>query len=176
MVPRKVFLAACMIVTTLCLAGGFLVTRQWLWFAIAIITGLIWLPARKNPTSWLPSICLFANVFLAAIGLLNGSRPAFMICGAGFALATRDLLFLDSVMEKNSPDDQTRRYEIKHLQSTGLALGFGMLLTFFGRLVELQIPFVILLASVALFGFGLDYVWGFIKKRRTRISVPDEKS
>jgi hypothetical protein len=164
-----------MIVTPLCLVSGYLVTGQWIWVVIAILTSLIWLPARKNPTSWFPSICLFANVCLAVIGLLAGSPPALMICAAGFALATWDSLILDSAIQNNSSGEQTRRYENTHMRSLSLALGFGLLLTFLGRLLELQTPFVMLLLSIGLLMFGLDYVWSSIKKRRRRISVPVEK-
>jgi hypothetical protein len=175
MVPRNVFLAICMIASTLCLAIGYIVAGQWIWSLITIITGIIWLPARKNLNTWLPFICLFANVCLAVIGILAGSPSVLMFCGSGLALATWDLLFLGETVKNSSLEEQTRRYENKHLQSLGLALGLGLLLTFLGRLLVLQVPFVVLLPSIALFALGLDQIWGFIKKRQMRVSVPTTK-
>jgi len=87
-----------------------------------------------------------------------------MICGSGFALATWDLSLLDGALRGSSSGEQTHQYENNHLQSLGLALGLGLLVVFFGRLLRLQIPFIVLLLSVALVIFGLDRVWGYIKK------------
>ena len=125
----------------LCLTAGYGIAGQWIGAAIAIITGLAWLLARKYPASGLPFICLVVSVCLAVVGQLSGSPPLLMICGSGFALAVWDLIFLDDALGSNSSEEQTRQYESKHLQSLALALGFGLLIAFLGRLLNLQDPF-----------------------------------
>lgn len=164
MALRKIFFVVCLIVSMLCLAAGFGITGQWIGAVIAIITGTAWLLARKYPDSGLPFICLLISVCLAVIGSLYGSPPLLMICGSGFALAVWDLLFLDYALRSNSSEKKTRQYENKHLQSLALALGSGLLIVFFGRLLHLQLPFLMLVLFVALVLFGLDRVWGNIKK------------
>ena len=136
---------------------------------IAIITGLAWLPARKYPDSGLPFICLVASVCLAVAGQLIGSPPLLMICGSGFALAVWDLVFLNDALGRNSSGVQTRQYEGKHLQSLALALGSGLLVAFVGRLLNFQIPFIVMMLFVALVIFGLERIWGAIKKRSMHI-------
>lgn len=161
---RKTFFAVCLIISALCFAAGYGLSGQWVGVVISISTGPAWLFARKYPTSVFPIICLSGFTCLAVMGILSGCPPLLMICGSGFALATWDILLLDGALKNNSSGEQSRQYEIKHLQSLGLALGSGLSTVFLGRLLRLQIPFVVLLLFVALVILGLDRVWGYIKK------------
>lgn len=131
---------------------------------IAILIGPAWLLARKYPASRLPLVCLLASVGLAVGGRLLGSPPLWMTFGSAIALAVWDILLLDSALGKNSPAEQTRHYESKHLQSLALALSFSLLATLSGRLLNIQIPFIILILFIAFILFALDRVWGYIKK------------
>jgi hypothetical protein len=164
MALRKVFFAACLVLSLLCLAAGYGVAGQWPGVGMAIITGLAWLLARKYSDSGLPLICLLASVGMAVVGRLTGVPPLLMICGSGMALAVWDLVLLDAALESNSSGEQTRQYEKRHLQSLLLAVGFGLCAAFLGRLLTLQVPFVLLVLFVVLTVFGLDRVWGYIEK------------
>jgi len=164
MALRKIFFAICLVVSVLCLAAGYGIAGHWIGTALAIITGLAWLLARKYPASWLPFICLLGSIGLAVVGRLTGALPVLMICGSAIALAVWDLLSLDVALGSASLGEQTRQYEASHLQSLALALGSGLLGVFLGRLLQLQIPFFILVFFVALVVFGLDRAWGYIKK------------
>lgn len=170
MALRKIFFVICLVVSILCLAAGYVIAGLWIGAVIAIIAGLAWLPSRKYPSSLLPHICLFASVCLAVVGRLTGSPPLLMICGSGAALAAWDLLFLEDALKGSLYEGQTRRYENKHLKSLALALGSGLMVAFVGRLLNFQIPFVVLMLFVVLVVFGLDRVWGYIKKRSMHIS------
>jgi len=165
MALRKTFFVVCLFVSLLCLTAGYGFAGQWIGAAIAITSGLAWLPARKYPLSWIPHICLITSVGLAVTGQLTGTPPLLMICGSGFALAAWDLILLDGALGTHSAGEQSRRYEIKHIQSLALALGAGLLVAFLGGMLHLQIPFVAMLLFVALVIFGFDRLWGTIKKR-----------
>ena len=162
---RKTYFVICQVLSILCLASGYGIVGHWIGTAIALLTGFAWLLARINPASGLSLICLLASVGLAAAGVLTGSPPLLMISGSGFSLATWDLLLLEPALGSNVSGEQTKRYESKHLQSLALALGSGFILTFLGRFLNLQIPFIVLLLFVSLVIFGLDRIWGYIKKR-----------
>lgn len=166
MTLRKTSFTVCLVISVLCLAAGYGIAGHWIGAVMAIITGFAWLLARKYPASGLPLICLLASVCMAVVGQRNGSSPLLMICGSGIALAVWDLLLLDVALGNNSSGEQTRYYENKHLQSLVLALGFGFFVAFLGRLLTLQIPFVLLVLFVALAVFSLDRAWGHIKKWR----------
>ncbi|MBI5953519.1 MAG: hypothetical protein HY865_17835 [Chloroflexi bacterium] len=161
---RKIFFAVCLIALVLCLGAGYELSGQWIGVVISLVTGPAWLFARKYSTSILPLTCLLISVCLAVVGKINGGSSFLMICGSGFALATWDLLLLDGALTNNSSGEQTRQFEIRHLQSLGAALGSGLVVISLGYLIRLQIPFVVLLLSIALVIFGLDRVWGYIKK------------
>jgi hypothetical protein len=165
---QKTISVVCLVVSMLCLAAGFGFDRQWIGAAIAIVSGLAWLPARKYPLSSLPHICLIASVSLAVTGLLTGTPPLLMICGSAFALAVWDLILLDGTLGTNSSGEQTERYENKHLQSLALSLGAGLLAASLGGVLHLQVPFVAMMLFVALVIFGFDRVWRTINKRSPR--------
>jgi hypothetical protein len=164
MTLRQIFFFACLAFSTFCLAAGYLIAGQWAGAALTLITGLAWLYARKDPALWLPQICLVAAVCLAVAGLLAGASPVLMLLGSGVALAVWDLILLEAALKGDTLNKQTRRYESRHLQSLALALGFGLLVTFLGRWLHFQLPFVILLLFVALVIFGLDRIWRYIKQ------------
>jgi hypothetical protein len=166
MAIRRTFFAVCLLVSVLCLAAGFGIAGQWIGAVMAIIAGLAWLLARRYPASWPPHICLLASVCMAVVGRLTGSPPLLMICGSGVALAVWDILLLDAALGSKSSGEQTRQYENKHLQSLALVLGSGLCVVSLGRLLTLQIPFVLSVLFVALAVFGLDRAWGYIKRRR----------
>jgi hypothetical protein len=160
----KTLFVICLAVSMLCLAAGYGIAGQWIGAVIAVITGLAWLPARKYPDSGLPVICLVVSVCLAVVGRLSGASSLLMICGSGFALAVWDLVFLDDALGSNLIGEQTKRYENKHLQALALALGCGLTLAFVGHLINFRIPFMAMMLFVALVIFGLERIWGTIKK------------
>jgi hypothetical protein len=167
MVPRKTFFVVCLVSSMFCLAGGYGIAGQWVGAVIAIITGAAWLLDFKYVDTLLSHICLLVSVCLAVVGLITGSPPLLMICGSGFALATWDLFSLDIALKSGTYGEQTRRYENKHFQSLALALGCGLILEFAGRLLNFQIPFVVMMLFVALVIFGFDRIWSIIKKQST---------
>jgi hypothetical protein len=170
MTIRNTFFATCLIVSTLCLVAGYTIAEHWIGAVIALLAGSTWLLARKNPASGLPHICLMVSVGLAVAGQLNGSPSVLMICGSGFSLVVWDLLFLDTALKNNASGEQTKRYESKHLQSLALALASGLMAASLGRLLDLQIPFIVLVFFVALTVFGLDRIWSYFKKTSKHIS------
>ena len=163
---RKIFFVICMISSTLFLATGYGIARQWIWTLAASLMVPAWFFARKYAGTWLPLLCLLAAVSLSVVGSLIGAPPVLMILSSGSSLAVWDLLLLDAAPGINSPGTQTRQYEIKHIQSLVLALGSGLLVAFLGRLLTLQTPFALLILFVALALFGLDRAFVNIKKWR----------
>jgi hypothetical protein len=165
---KKVFFVICIGITALFLGVGFGIAGKWILALIAILIAPAWLFARKYAHTWLPFICLLTSVGLAVVGILIGASSLWMFLGSGFSLAVWDLLLFSAALENNPSGEQARLYEIKHIQSLVLALGFGLLLLFLGRLFTLQIPFPLLILFVTSVLFGLDRTLGDIKKQRVR--------
>jgi hypothetical protein len=161
---QKASFFICVIISALCLTTGYGVTAQWIGALVSILMVPVWLLARKYPSSWLPPICLLVSVCLAVVGKLTGAPSLLMIFGSGFSLAVWDLISLKAALGSNSSGEQTRQYENGHLRSLALALGSGLLVSSLGRLLNLQIPFIVLMLFTALALFGLDRVWVYIKR------------
>ena len=160
---RKALLVICLMISLLCLAAGYGIAGYWVGAAIAILMAPAWWLAQKYAS--LPTVCLSVSVGLAVVGRLIGCSPALMIFGCAAALAAWDLVFLDSAVGNHSSGEPTRRYENRHLQSLLMVLGFALLAIVLGRFVTIQLPFTVLLLSLAFILFALDRVWGYIKKR-----------
>jgi len=160
---RRIFFVICMLISAACLAAGYASAGQWIGAVLAIILAAAWLLARRYPGADLGFICLLGSVCLAVAGQLSRAQPVLMTCGAGAALAAWDLLGLDETLNGGEP--QNREYENRHLQALASALGSGLLLAVLGRLLNLQVPFIVVAVSVGVLLFGLDRVWLHIKKR-----------
>jgi hypothetical protein len=165
MVLRKILFATSLTFFVLCLGAGYVTVGQWLGAIFTMITALAWIMVRKYPTSWLPHICLVVSVGLAAAGILTGSPAVWMIMGSGMALVVWDLLFLNDALGDTPNENQTRRYENRHLQSLAISLGAGLLAALLGRFIHLQISFILVVFFIALAVFGLDRLWVYDKKR-----------
>ncbi len=164
MALRKTFFVVCLVASVFCLAVGYGLTGQWFGAVMAILTGFTWLLGQKYLTSKLPPFCLLVSTCLAVVGLLTGASPGLMICGSAVALAVYDLLLLDIALGSSSSGEQTRPYEIQHLQSLALALGSGLLGVLLGRWLRLELSFFVLVGFVAVAVFGLARVWGYNEK------------
>ena len=150
-------------ISLLCLAAGYGIAGYWVGAAIAVLMAPAWWLAQKYAS--LPTVCLSISVGLAVVGTLIGCSPTLMIFGSAAALAAWDFIFLDSAVGNHSSGEPTRLYEKRHLQSLLMALGFALLAIVLGRFVNIQLPFIVLLLSLAFILFALDRVWGYIKKR-----------
>ena len=165
---RKIVFVICVAITALLLSTGFGIAGKWILALFAILMAPTWLFARKYANTWLPHICLLASVGLAVTGMLTGASSMLMILGSGFSLAVWDLLLLGAALETSSSGEQTRQYEIKHIQSLIVALGSGLFLAFLGRLFTLKTPFALLILFVTSVLFGLNRILGIIKKQHVR--------
>jgi hypothetical protein len=155
---RRILGLLSLTLTALCLGIGFVTIGPGAVFAAVLLTLLVWLLAYKWPSTWLSTAALVLTVGLAAVGLLAGAVAYLMLLGVIFALANWDLAFLELVLAGNSSKTVTL-LEKKHYQSLALALGLTLLVTFTGRMIRFQIPFIGLMLLVALAIFGLGRVW-----------------
>ena len=160
---RKAYFVICLMISLLCLAVGYGMAGYLVGAALAILMAPAWWLAQKYAS--LPTLCLSVSVGLAVVGRLIGCSPALMIFGSSAALAAWDFIFLDSAVGNHSLGEPTRRYENRHLGSLLMVLGFALLAIVLGRFVTIQLPFIVLLLSLAFILFALDRVWGDIKKR-----------
>lgn len=166
MTVRKMFFLMSLILLVLCLVAGYAIAGHWFGAVPTLLMGPAWWLARKHAASGLPLVCLLASVGFAVAGRLIGSPPLLMIFASTLSLAVWDLVLLDSALGKNDSVEPTRRYENSHLRSLLLALGAGLFAILFGRFLNIELSFFVLLLFVAFLLFALDRVFGYIKKTR----------
>ena len=161
---RKTGFVICLVLSVLCLVAGYGIAGRWIEAGMAVLLGPAWVIARRYPGSWLPFFCILGSVGLATAGILTGTPPVLMIFGSALTLAVWDLVALDSALGTHSLMKQTRRYEKAHLRSLALAIGGALLATLLGRLLAVQLPFIVLQFSITFILFALDRVWRLIKR------------
>lgn len=162
----RILLTLSLILLTACLTIGFLLVQLYAWAAVSLLNGGIWLFSRRHAASWLPALCLVLSVSLAVAGKLMGLHALLSIGSCGLALVVWDLLSLDMDIGSNQPEEQTRAYEINHLQSLALAVGGAFFAAVIGQFLRVKIPFYLLAACILLAILGLDRVWKYLAKKR----------
>jgi hypothetical protein len=161
---KHILFTICLAVSVFSLAVGYGLAGGWIGLGLAILSGLIWLLARKySAAAWLPYVGLFGSVGLAAAGVTGGASPWLMIGAACGALATWDLLLWEHARQGSAPGEETGGYEQKHLQALALALGSGLGVALLGSLLHLQIPFAVVVVVAAMVMVGLERVWRWVK-------------
>jgi hypothetical protein len=160
---RKALWLFCLAVSLVCLAGGYAVSAYWFVAPVVLAPIGVLLFSEKITAGWIPDACLFGLVCLAAAGLIIQAPPLLMLLGATAGLAAWDLENLDRRMAMGEPSPSARRFEQRHVLILLAALGLGLLLAALGRLVAIQIPFVLLLALVIFDLFSLDRVSRYLK-------------
>ena len=161
---RNTLFVICLVLSVLCLAAGYALARGWIGAALSILLGPVWWFARRSPTSWGPFLCLFGSAGLAAAGTLLGSPPVLMILGAAAALAAWDLVSLMSALGGGAEMEPSRQYEKAHMRSLTLAVGGGLFVALLGRLIRVDIPFIVLMSLSIFLVFAMDRVWFYVKK------------
>ena len=155
---RRVLFLLSLLIALACLSGGYGMRGLGLGAALVLLPILALLFSQKSAAGGLPATCLVSLVALAAAGLLAGAPAYLMIPGAAAALAGWDLANLERTMQGSSSSPTARRFEKRHALSLAIALGFGLFMAATGRLVSLEIPFVLLILLVVIDLFSLDRV------------------
>lgn len=146
----------------------------------SLLVAVVWLAcfgfARRVTVSGLMPVllpfCLFASVALVVVGLLRGASPLLMLVVGALSLAVWDLVALDGALSlecsgsgrRRGEADTARRYEQGHMRTLAMALVCGLSLAFTARLLNFDLPFVIVLALVAALVVALDRSWALIER------------
>ncbi len=172
---RKLIIAAFLLILAACLALGFAAAAPWMALAAVLVCMLSWVSSWKWPLIWPPTAALVISTGVAAAGLLAGASPWPVLLSGLPTLALWDLILLDQALAESSPASSPARspassprkmpglLEQKHFQSLALALGLGLCATVAVRLIQIQIPFGILVLLAILAFFSLDRVWHSIR-------------
>ncbi len=147
---RKILRISSQAACAACLGIGFATAGQWAFVAAALVILAGGMLDLRWPSGWLPPVALAASIGLAGIGVFTGAATALMLLAATLALAAWDLALLDHALASNPPDEPTGQLERRHYRNLAIVAGIGLLAALASQGIQFQIPFVVMLALVAL--------------------------
>ncbi len=149
-----------------CQAAAYFLIGHWAGSVCAVGMGTFWFFSRRRTNRWLPHIFLFITMAVSVIAILSGADPLLGLAGSVFALITWDVHQLIGDLQGTPQKESTSRYEQRHLRSLVLAVGAGLSIAIIGRLIRLQLPFILLFVLVLLILFGLDRLWTHLARNK----------
>ncbi len=147
---RKILRLTSLVAAAACLGFGFAAAGQWAFVAAALVLLAGGILDLRWPSGWLAPVALAASTGLAAIGVFTGTATALMLLGATLSLAAWDLAQLDHALASNPPHEPTGRLERRHYQNLAIVVAAGLLAALASQGIQFQIPFVVMVALVAL--------------------------
>ncbi len=156
---RKALRIASSIAGTACLVSGFVSARQWELMAGALVIFMGCIFDLKWPSGWISPVALVVSVGISAAGLFTNAPAWLMLLASTFALATWDLALLDHALADNLPTATTVLLEKRHYQNLAIITGSGVLVMLAGQVIQLPIPFVIMMALVIVLLYSLLRLW-----------------
>lgn len=168
MIKQNAAVIICLAGLLVAMAAGFAWFNVW-WgvlLTFAIVSGFV-LSWRRRSTYGV-HLCLLGGVGLAVSGLLNGVSLIGMTIALSFSLAAWDLILkkIDPAVVSGCKTEKILDH--KHLivlSVVGIAsLGAALLVSF----ISVNIPFWGIMALVVLAGWGVQKVWGTLKRLKKR--------
>jgi hypothetical protein len=166
MKTQSILLNISLIISTGCLAAGYLIAGYWMIVPALLLLVISWVFSTKRSPFWLAAISLLGYVILAAVGIVVNLSLALMIIASTIALVNWELIQFKHSTASNSQARSNSALENYHLRSLALAASSGLALALFSSFINLQLPFgvVALLVLIAIGGivFGFQHI---IKKK-----------
>ena len=154
-----------LLISTGCLAAGYILFGYWLIFLVFPLMLIAWLLTYKRSIYLAASILLSGYVTLAAIGITLDLSPVLMIIAPTTALVSWDLLQFDQGSSGNLFYKSNLLREKHHLSSLALATSTGLILALLSANINLHIPFVVVVFLVLLTMGCLMYGAQFVVKK-----------
>jgi hypothetical protein len=154
--------------TTWALALGYARSGLWAWTSLIVALGGLWLLGQWRGWGWMASVGLVFFVVAAAAGLWLNLATGWMLLGVVAALATWDLDHfvqrLRSVGGDETPAEQWRELEQRHLRRLLIVDGLGLLLALVALEIKVKLSFGIAFSLGLLAVLGLSRVIGFLRR------------
>ena len=166
MKPRPTFIIICLVISSGCLAAGYVLSGYWLIFLAFTILLVAWLLTYQRSTFLSASILLSGYVILAAVGIIGGLSTALMLIACTAALVSWDLLQMDQSASGYPPGKTSGALEKYHLNSLALAASIGLTLSLVSANLSLQFPFVVIVFLVLIAAGSLIYTMQYIVNKR----------
>jgi len=154
---HSIYLTICLIITIGCISAGYLSAGHWQILPILLMLVLFWIYAKKRSVFWSASILLVVSVILTAIGIMANLSLGLMIITCAGALLCWELIQFNQSMMINSASISNIAFEKNHLQSLSIAAFSGLILSFLGSVINLNLPFGVTVFLVLMSIGGILY-------------------
>jgi hypothetical protein len=139
----------------LCLLAAFVSRGSQVWALAIVLLGLAWLTTPWHGRRWVATLAWASFVALAALGVLLGRPPLWLLCGVVAALLAWDLGHFCDCLEDVGEVRHRAELERAHLARLGTAAGLGWLLGALALGVRLHLNFTGALALALLLVLSL---------------------
>ena len=157
MKSHSVLLVTCLLISSGCLAAGYILSGYWLILLAFPLMLIAWQLTYKRSTFVSASILLSGYVILASAGIIAGLSTALMLIACTTALASWELLQVNQNVSGYPPGKTNGMLEKHHLNSLALAASAGLTLSLISATVTLQLPFVVIALLVFMALGSLTY-------------------
>lgn len=167
MKSNLMLLITCLVISTGCLAAGYILSGHWLIFLVFPLMAIAWLLTYKRSMYLSASILLSGYVILASVGIIAELSSALMIIACITALVSWDLLQVNQSVSGFPLGKKNGLLEKHHLNSLALAASASLVLSLISANLTLQFPFVaivfLILIAMGCLIYGMQFV---VKKDR----------
>jgi hypothetical protein len=136
------------------LITGFGPQGRWLWVAVVGLLAALWLAGYWRALVWVAPVGLVGFAAAAALGLLMGLGPGWMVFGLLAALCAWDLHRFGLRLRRVERVEAVADLERRHLQRLLAVAGLGLLAAFLALRIQVRLTFLMALL------LGLLAVWG----------------
>jgi hypothetical protein len=166
MKTRSLILNISLIISTGCLAAGYLLAGFWLVVPALILLVASWVLASQRPIFWLSALSLVGSVVLAATGVAFDFSPILMVIASTATLVSWELIQFKHNTTKSTLAVHNSLLEKFHLRSLVSAASAGLVLALLATFINLRLPFGIVVLLVLVTIGGLVYSMQAIMKKK----------
>lgn len=141
---HSLIFSICLIISTGCLAVGYIFAGYWLILFIVPLIIIMWVFTNKQSAFWPASSILLVFVILATVGIIAELSPVLMTISCTAALACWDLLLFKNSVTEISHKNNNLVLEKYHLKSLALAISVGLILSLIIANISLHLPFIVI--------------------------------
>ena len=163
----SMLIVTCLLISSGCLAAGYILSGYWLILLAFPLMLIAWLLTYKRSMYGSASILLSGYVILASVGIIAEVSTALMIIACTTALVSWDLLQVNQSASGYPPGKTNGLLEKSHLNSLALAASAGLILSLLSANIKLQFPFVVIaflvLTALGSLIYSMQYI---VNKKR----------
>ena len=166
MKSHATLVVSCLLISSGCLAAGYILSGYWLILLAFPLMLITWLLTYKRSTYVSASILLSGYVILATVGIIAELSTALMLIACTMALVSWELLQVNQSVSGYPPGKTIGTREKHHLNSLALATSAGLILSLLSATITLQFPFVVVAFLVLMTLGSLTYSMRYIVNKK----------